>query len=234
MHYLKLRRSRILLGSFLVFVVLMLLLPEIDLDISRLFFNGVSFPRDTHLQTSGKFVLKLFLYVSMGTVIAIYAFNRSTGRKVGGVDGRRVLYLMLVLVIGPGLIVNSTLKENFGRARPRDVMEFGGSKQFTPAFVISHECNKNCSFSSGDAAGGFFAITLAFALSRRRVVFVAALLFGAAISLARIAAGAHFFSDTVVSFFVVLILSDLLHHYIVLSDVERRTPLPVGAVRSQI
>jgi lipid A 4'-phosphatase len=141
---------------------------------------------------------------------------------------------MLVLVIGPGLIVNSTLKENFGRARPRDVMEFGGSKQFTPAFVICHECNKNCSFSSGDAAGGFFAITLAFALSRRRVVFVAALLFGAAISLARIAAGAHFFSDTVVSFFVVLILSDLLHHYIVLSDVERRTPLPVGAVRSQI
>ena len=229
MHYFKLRRGRIALGSFLAFAVLMTTAPGIDLAVSRFFYDGNSFLRARAFQSAQQLVLLLFLCISTAGVIAIYAFNRRFARNLSGIDGRRVVFLLLVLGLGPGLIVNTTLKDNFGRARPRDITEFGGSKQFTPAFVVSRECNKNCSFSSGDAAGGFFAITLALALTRRRVVFVAALLFGAAISLSRVASGAHFFSDTVVSFFIMLILSDLLHHYVVLSDRERRTLLPAVA-----
>jgi lipid A 4'-phosphatase len=125
--------------------------------------------------------------------------------------------------VGAGLIVNTGLKDNFGRARPKDVAEFGGAKQFTPAYFISRECKTNCSFSSGDAAGGFFAIALALALSRRRAMLAVAVAVGvgALVSLARIASGAHFFSDTVVSFFVMLIVSDALYFYIVLTDAER-------------
>jgi lipid A 4'-phosphatase len=234
MHYFKLRRGRIALGAFLAFAILAMTLPGIDLAVSGLFYDGHSFIRGRAFQAAQQLVLLLFLCISTGTVVAIYAYNRTFGRNLGGINGRRVLFLLLVLGIGPGLIVNTTLKDNFGRARPRDVTEFGGSKAFTPAFVLSRECNKNCSFSSGDAAGGFFAIALALALSRRRTVFVAALLFGAAISLSRIASGAHFFSDTVVSFFIMLILSDLLHHYIVLSDVERRTLVPAVALRTHV
>ena len=229
MHYFKLRRSRIALGSFLAFAVLMTTAPGIDLAVSRFFYDGNSFLRARAFQSAQQLVLLLFLCISTAGVIAIYAYNRRFARNLSGIDGRRVVFLLLVLGLGPGLIVNTTLKDNFGRARPRDITEFGGSKQFTPAFVVSRECNKNCSFSSGDAAGGFFAIALALALTRRRAVFVAALLFGAAISLSRVASGAHFFSDTVVSFFIMLILSDLLHHYVVLSDRERRTLLPAIA-----
>jgi lipid A 4'-phosphatase len=232
MHYFKLRRSRIILGSFLAFAILVVIAPGIDLAVSSLFYDGHSFLRDSAFRATQQVVLLLFLCISTATVIGVFVYNRMFARNLGGIDGRRVLYLLLVLGIGPGLIVNTTLKDNFGRARPRDVTEFGGSKQFTPAFIVSQECNKNCSFSSGDAAGGFFAIALALALTRRRMAFAVALLFGAAISVSRMASGAHFFSDTVVSFFIMLMLSDLLHHYIVLSDVERRTLLPAAALRS--
>jgi lipid A 4'-phosphatase len=232
MRYLQLRRSRIIIVSFIAFALLMLAIPGIDLRISRIFFDGSAFPRDQWWQTLQQVGLTVFLCVSVLVVIAVYAFNRAVGRNLGGIDGRRVLYVVLVLALGPGLIVNTALKDNFGRARPRDVAEFGGMKQFTPAFVMSRECNKNCSFSSGESAGGFVAIALALALRRRRSTMLAAIAFGAMVSLARIAAGAHFFSDTVVSFFVVLIVADVLNYYVVLSHAER-TSTPVVAVGSR-
>ena len=157
----------------------------------------------------------------MATVVGVYLVNRFSKRALWKVDGKKVCYLFLVLVVGSGLIVNVVLKDNFGRARPRDIVEFGGSKLFTPAFVVSKECKKNCSFSSGESAGAFFSIALALALTRRRRLFAAAVGLGVLVSLCRIAAGGHFFSDTVVSFFVMLILADVLHHYMLLPDSER-------------
>ncbi|MBC8025886.1 MAG: phosphatase PAP2 family protein, partial [Steroidobacteraceae bacterium] len=95
---------------------------------------------------------------------------------------------------------------------------FGGSKQFTPAFVVSRECDKNCSFSSGEGAGGFFALALALALSRRRAALAAAFAVGCVVSYWRVASGAHFLSDTLVSFFVMLIVADVLYYYVVQRD----------------
>jgi lipid A 4'-phosphatase len=221
MQYLKLGRSQIILASFVLFSLAVAAYPAIDIGISRLFFHG-HFPRDQWWQSLLHDSLNLFLGVSLGGVVALYAFNRFAKRNICNVDGKRVAYLFLVLAIGAGLIVNVGLKDNFGRARPRDVTEFGGPKQFTPAFVISHECRTNCSFSSGDAAGGFFSLALVFALARRRrAALIAALAVGGIESLARISSGAHFFSDTGVSFFVMLIVADVLYFYLVMTRAER-------------
>jgi lipid A 4'-phosphatase len=162
-----------------------------------------------------------FLIASLLAVIAVYVCNRLFKRRWCGIDGKRVSYLLLVLIVGAGLIVNVTLKDNFGRARPRDVAEFGGTKQFTPAFVVSRECTSNCSFSSGDGAAGFFSLALALALSKRRSLFIAGLALGVLVSFARISSGAHFFSDTVVSFFVMLGVADVLYYYVVLNAAEQ-------------
>jgi lipid A 4'-phosphatase len=221
MHYLKLRCSRIILSSFVLFALVFTTFPEIDLQISALFFDGKSFPRDPWWQRLEQTALSWLLWFSVASVVALYVCNRLLKRHFCGVDGRRVLFLLLVLLIGAGLIVNLGLKNHFGRARPREIAEFGGTAQFSPAFVVSHECRTNCSFSSGDAAGGFFSLALAMALSRRRRLFVAGALLGSAVSLARIASGAHFFSDTVMSFFVMLIVADVLYYYVVLTDAER-------------
>jgi len=232
MGYLRLGRTRLILATFLAFAILATVFPGIDLEVSGFFYDGRSFLRDQWWQKLLHDGLTWFLILSVAAVVGLYLLNRWKKLNVCKVDGRRLLFVVLVLVVGPGLIVNFGLKDNFGRARPREVTEFGGTRHFTPAFTVSRECNTNCSFSSGDAAGAFFSLTLALALTRRRAVFALALAAGVLVSFARISAGAHFLSDTVTSFFVMLLLSDVLFYYLVLAPNEPRVaPIP-AAVRS--
>ena len=51
-------------------------------------------------------------------------------------------------------------------------------------------------------------------MSRRRAAFVAGLAVGVVMSISRISSGAHFLSDTVTSFFVMLLVADVLHFYL--------------------
>lgn len=214
MDYLRRRTTRIILGSFLLFALLISLFPRIDIQISSLFFDGSSF---WHVwwQKLLKDALGYLLGIALATVLLVYICNRLLKRNMCGVDGRRVVYVLLVATIGAGLIVNVALKDHLGRARPRNIEEFGGTRQFTPLFVPSRECRVNCSFSSGDAAGAFVSLALAKALTRRRRYYVAAVAFGAFVSLSRVSSGAHFFSDTVVSFFIMLFVTDIFWYYIV-------------------
>ncbi len=232
MTYLKQPRARLLLLCFLASSLLLAAFPALDLRISRLFFDGTGFHLADQwwvrlLQGSVGYAVGL----SLSSVVILYAFNRKSRRQVCGVAGRTVIYLVLVLVLGAGLIVNVLLKDTFGRARPRNIEEFGGGQHFTGAFVVAGECSTNCSFSSGDGAGAFFLLAMAWALSRRRAVLLAALGFGGLVSFSRVASGAHFLSDIVVSFFVMLILTDALRCYILLPGpgLTRERALPDGA-----
>ena len=228
MHYLKLKRSQTLLACFAASSLLLMTFPQIDLYVSSLFFHQ-GFPLgDRWWATLMHESMGYFLGISMAAVVGLYLFNRLWQRNLCEVDGKKVAYLLLVLIVGAGVIVNLVLKDNFGRARPRDVVEFGGAKLYTPPFVLSGECGRNCSFSSGEAAAGFFALALARALSRRRTLLVAGFSFGALASFCRIAGGAHFLSDTVVSFFVMLTVADVLYFYLVLAEHEQLTPAPLA------
>jgi lipid A 4'-phosphatase len=221
MRYLGLKRSQRILACCAICCVILFTMPSIDIEVSRYFYEGDGFDRDSWLQTLMHEGMSWFLGVSMLGVVGLYVYNRLSRSNLGGVDGRRVVYLFLVLAIGAGLIVNLGLKDNFGRARPRDIAEFGGVQPFTPAFVMADNCSKNCSFASGEGAGGFFALALAAALGRRRAALALAAAFGTLVSVCRIAAGAHFLSDTVVSFFVMLILTDALYYFVVMTGVQR-------------
>jgi lipid A 4'-phosphatase len=214
MDYLRLRRTRVIVGSFLLFALLISVFPKVDIEISSLFFDGSSF-WNQWWQRLLKEALGYLMGMSLAAVVVIYACNRLLKRNICGVDGRRVVFVLLVAAIGAGLIVNVAFKDHLGRARPRHIEEFGGTKQFTPLFVPSQECRVNCSFSSGDAAGAFLSLAVARVLTRRRRYYVAAIAFGALVSLSRVSAGAHFFSDTVASFFVMLIVTDVFWYYVV-------------------
>lgn len=105
--------------------------------------------------------------------------------------------LFLGLVFGLGLLAHGVLKEHWGRARPVQISQFGGSASFTPPWQPASECRRNCSFVSGHAGTGFALIALgALAAPRRRRYWLltgwsAGLLLGAL----RIAQGGHFLSD---------------------------------------
>lgn len=215
MSYLGQVRARLILACFATSSLVLTLYPEVDLGVSGFFHGDRGFDlAASWWATIGQASVGYFICSALLAVVGIYAFNRVARRNAFGVDLRIVGYLLLVLVIGSGLVVNGILKNGFGRARPRNVVQFGGAQQFTPAFVVSNECDTNCSFSSGEGSGAFFSLALALALSRRRAPIVAAAVYGGLISFSRVAAGAHFLSDAVVSFFVMWITADALHYYL--------------------
>ncbi|CAL1239485.1 phosphatase PAP2 family protein [Candidatus Methylocalor cossyra] len=140
-----------------------------------------------------------------------------------------LLYLLLCFALGPGLLVNTLFKSHWGRARPAEVVQFGGDKVFTPPFVISDQCQRNCSFVCGHASAGFALCALGF-LTRRRLWFGVAGALGGLWGLARVAHGKHFLSDVVFSFFAVYFCAKLLHFAMFhpLSPLQRRAGLNPG------
>ena len=112
---------------------------------------------------------------------------------------RSALFILLFIAIGPGLTVNILLKEQVGRARPREIIEFGGSHQFTQ-FWQTGDAGSNSSFPSGHAAIAFFTIAPWFPLRRRHHKTASAFLgvglsFGVLVGIARMLQGGHFASD---------------------------------------
>lgn len=119
------------------------------------------------------------------------------------------IYLLLVLVLGPGLAVNSLLKEYWGRARPEQVETFGGTKIYTPAWQVSDQCERNCSFASGHASIGFYWLAYAFVFPRRRALWLGVGLgLGSAESLTRVVQGGHFASDVLMAGLIVWLTAE--------------------------
>lgn len=121
-------------------------------------------------------------------------------------------FLFLALGIGPGLVANLVFKDHWGRARPREIAQFGGAATFTPPLALANQCDSNCSFVSGDGAFGFFLPSFAYVASprRRRCVFWGLMGVGGIFGAARIVMGAHFLSDVLFAAFFMLLVSALL------------------------
>ncbi|MCX7086123.1 MAG: phosphatase PAP2 family protein [Methylococcales bacterium] len=124
---------------------------------------------------------------------------------------RALAYLLLVILIGPGLIVNLVFKDHWGRARPVHITEFGGQFNYTPPLKIGHTPDK--SFPCGHCSVGFMFFALYF-LSRKhkRYYLAITLAVSFALALARLSAGGHFLSDILWSGYLVFFVSWLLYY----------------------
>jgi lipid A 4'-phosphatase len=109
------------------------------------------------------------------------------------------LFLAACLAAGPGLVANLVFKDQWGRARPRQIVEFGGSKTFTPPLLIARQCKRNCSFVSGEASSSYVTFYAAAAVLPQwsAALVIAGTAAGLATGLVRMAQGAHFLSDVV-------------------------------------
>jgi len=204
--------------SFLVLSVLFILFPQIDMYIANLFYDGDSFPLNrTPIEEFFYYSVKPLLMGFVVITISIYLYNKITKKDILKINSKVILYVLLVLGIAPGLIVNTTLKENWGRARPAQIKEFGGTKEFTPAFIISDQ--DGYSFSSGHTAAAFSLIGFALLANKRRKFWlILSITYGISVSLARMAAGGHFLSDVVTSFFIVWIFTHIFYKLIFKKD----------------
>ena len=114
--------------------------------------------------------------------------------------------LMLTIIIGPGVVINATLKDHWGRARPHQIVDFGGRYEFSKILDPgTYAVGK--SFPCGHASIGFLLCVFWFALRRRapqlaRYSLLGSLVLGMFSGVGRMAAGAHFLSDVFYAGFI--------------------------------
>jgi lipid A 4'-phosphatase len=206
------------LGVLALISLLFLLAPGLDLAVSALFYepgSGFLHGRIAALEAlrgAGRLVEVAFAIA----VTAPLALKLLLPGRPLLLPPRATLFVLLSFLLGPGLLVNGILKEYWGRARPREILEFGGGANFSPVWWISDQCEGNCSFVSGEAASAFWLVALAFIVPRawRRVALAATLAFAALISFTRIAMGGHFLSDVLLAWMLTLLVMVLVHRWI--------------------
>ena len=206
--------------------------PQIDFAVTNLFYGGnrafiFNFPG---VGKDMRVFFKLVFYAATALVMAglvASAFSKRTFLTMGF---QKWLFLTVCLALGPGLTANVILKDNWGRARPFHVQEYGGEQRFTPALARSDQCEDNCSFVSGEASSiymVFFALALLAHRRRARLVAIG-ILGGTMAGFVRIAQGGHFLSDVIFAGVFMALIAEAL--YWVIFDLGARVLRDDGPV----
>jgi membrane-associated phospholipid phosphatase len=204
--------------------------PTIDQFIAAEFYAGAGkFPAGDlaalrALHFAGNSVTQL---VIVG--LLVFLIGRLLGYPVvEALSWRAWWFLSLSLALGPGLIINGLLKPFMNRPRPMQTDQFGGHQAFVPAWSFGETANR--SFPSGEAAAAMYLVAFALVVPKawRRRLATFALLWAFAVSLNRIALGAHYLSDVLVAWGLTLVVILLLRTLVLLepqapsSDVSNR------------
>lgn len=215
--------------TILVMATIVIAFTNADLKLSALFcIDGkwpIGYQQPWHL-----------LYVLDRGPAIVLALSGLTAAIVGIIYKQRRawirpgLFLVILLALGPGLIVNSIFKEYWGRPRPREIVQCGGTKEFLHPWQkgIVH---KGRSFPSGHSSAAFY-LSAPFFLYRRTKPRTAAiwmtggLVFGVLMSIARITQGGHFLSDTLWAWGIVHLTAVALYYLLQLDrdEIPAATP----------
>jgi len=197
------------------------LFPELDLQISQWFFVP-----DTRLFIVTQVGIKNAVWVLLARDATMWVVAALAAPAVVALIGkfvfprtamvipaRTAVYLLLTLVLAPGVMANGLLKDHWGRSRPIDVSAFSGSERFVPWWDPRGDCPQNCSFVSGETAGAFWTLAPASLAPAhlRPLAYGAAAIFGAAVGMMRVAFGGHFFSDVVFAGVFTFLIVWLVH-----------------------
>lgn len=113
-------------------------------------------------------------------------------------------FVGLSIGLGPGL-ATWAVKEHHLRARPLDVVQFGGQREYSAPLVQAQQCNDNCAFVSGHAGCGMVLAAFMLLWPRRRRWWLAAgIIGGLGIGFARVGVSAHWLSDVLWAYPVTL------------------------------
>lgn len=128
---------------------------------------------------------------------------------------RQAVFLPLLMILGPGVMVNSVFKDQWGRPRPKQLVQFGGSATYlAPGFRDAAAFGRK-SFVSGHASMGFYLMAGYFIWRRRRFRWAILSLWtgiaaGFLIGGVRVLQGGHFCTDVLWAGMVVYVTGELL------------------------
>lgn len=153
-----------------------------------------------------------FLAVAGAALLVIGVVRKRSGRfRLYGI------FILLCVIIGPGLITNVVLKNHWGRPRPRQIVEFGGQLEYVQPLLPSRTHGK--SFPCGHCSVGYL-YAIGWWVWRRRhprwaiLSLVTGLALGTLLGLGRMAGGAHFLSDAVWSALIAFVVAHVLYYYV--------------------
>ena len=197
---------RIVLAAFGLFAVLFIGWPGLDLWASGQFYRDGAWAFRNGNWPVFEWLFRGVPRLGQGLLIALtLALLLGLVPCLGWLRARRTFFgfLLAGALLGPVLLVDATLKDTMGRARPLTVEAFNGNRSFTPAFVPSDQCPKNCSFVSGHVATAAFIMAFGWlaAPAIRRRWLLASLATGGLLAVVRLSAGGHFLSDTIFAWF---------------------------------
>jgi lipid A 4'-phosphatase len=174
--------------------------PGIDLAVAG-FFHGLAvqktmprlFQAIAVLRTLEPVVTMLVVAPAVGVLLVkLFWPGRTTI-----MPARAALFLVVSLVLGPGLLVNMVLKDHWARPRPGMVTDFGGNMTFRPWWDPRGTCADNCSFVSGETSSAVWlaAPALLVPLPWRYAALAGVAVYATGIAVMRLLLGGHFLSD---------------------------------------
>ena len=201
--------------TILVLATLVIAVTDADLKLSAMFCIGGKWPVGDQQPWHLLYQLNRGPSISLGVagltaalIGSIYKQRRSWIRPG--------LFLVILLALGPGLLVNTVFKDYWGRPRPRDIVQFGGKKQFLHPWQkgVAHQGR---SFPSGHSSAAFYLGAPFFIYRRQnprvaRLWFIGGLTFGSIMSIARLAQGGHFLSDNLWAWGIVHLVALTLYY----------------------
>jgi len=221
------------------------LYPDLDLRIARHFYaiDGYNYPFPyRYFRTvlsargAGLWIVTALIATAVGALVIklIMPWSKLL------ISGRAIIFLITTMILGPGLMANVILKEDWSLPRPINVTQFGGNQNFVPWWDPRGDCLSNCSFVSGEVVGAAWAVAPA-ALAPpqwRALAYGAAIALGAGMAAIRVMSGGHFPSDVIFSgvftFLIVWIVYAQIYRWartrVSDDDVERVLTRPTLAV----
>lgn len=189
-------------------------LTDWDLQLASLFYHPEN-PADPWPLQHAPILKALFDYAFPFTVtagvLALLVFLFSHLHDRAHRYRYQALYVLLVIALGPGLVVNLIVKDHWGRPRPVHVQEFGGTFTYVPPAKIGHTTDK--SFVCGHCSVGyaFFAVYF-LAQNHKAVYFCMTLALAWLMGFTRMTAGGHFVSDILWSGYLVFLVAYALYY----------------------
>lgn len=175
--------------------------PELDLTVSRFLYlpDHDFIGRTSTIFSTARLLFNILFYGVCTLVLIGCVMTRLAGHEWLKLPSHKWLYLAVCILAGPLIITNLGFKDHWGRARPHSVVEFGGTKLFSPPLTKSQQCEKHCSFVSGEASSIYiicFAAAFIFPSFAGTWILTGVVL-GSAAGFVRMAQGAHFLSDVI-------------------------------------
>ena len=196
------------------------LTPTLDIKLLSLFYHGGAdrpWPHEfdpfwRFLYTFGPWPALLTALTGLGVVVAA-SYRPGLARW-----RRHAAFLFLTMALGPGLFVNTLFKDHWGRPRPRNVTELGGTMT-CQAFHEHGVPGRGKSFPCGHSSMGYYFVVAYFLFRRHHrklgiAAWLGAATYGTLIGVARMAAGAHFASDVLWSAVFPVAVAWLLYYFI--------------------